>query len=272
VYLAALITLPAVNPMRSYLHAYHAGNRADVHKHALLAILLAYLTQKDKPVSYLDTHAGRGLYDLHAAEARQTGEAQNGVLHLLERFPATHPYRQTVETVRMRYGRQYYPGSPLLAREMLRSCDTLHCAEWHPVEHRLLVAQLGGRSVHIAEEDGFAFALARCPPMPRRGLLLTDPSYEEKADFERIPDWLTTLSHKWNVGILALWYPLLPEAPHRRMVDRLQKAFPDSFHHECLWPTVDPDQRLIGSGMWISRPTFGLAAEAARIHAWLTAP
>ena len=128
--------------MLSYQHIYHAGNLADVHKHAMLASLLAYLARKDKPLSYIETHAGRGLYRLDAPEAMKTGEAAAGIGRAAALFPADHPYRRILAAVRDRYGRAAYPGSPLVAALSLRSGDRMHLAELHPQEFAALGATM----------------------------------------------------------------------------------------------------------------------------------
>lgn len=150
--------------MLSYQHAYHAGNLADLHKHALLAWMLAYLAAKPKPLSYLETHAGRGLYDLAAPEAEKTGEADAGITRALAEnwLAADHPLRLALETVRARHGATAYPGSPLIARHFLRPGDVAHLAELHPAEHQAL-AEVAGFA-HLHRQDGFQMAQALCPP------------------------------------------------------------------------------------------------------------
>ena len=124
--------------MLSYQHAYHAGNMADVHKHALLAWILDYLTQKDKPLCYIETHAGRGLYDLAGDAAAKTGEAAQGIDRAAARFPPDHPYIRLLARTRAAHGPRAYPGSPMLAALALRPGDSLHLAELHPQEHAAL--------------------------------------------------------------------------------------------------------------------------------------
>jgi 23S rRNA (adenine2030-N6)-methyltransferase len=253
--------------MLSYQHAYHAGNLADVHKHSLLAWVLEYLVQKDKPLSYIETHAGRGLYDLAAPEALKTGEAQAGIAVLADALPPGHPYRRRLAETRAMYGAAAYPGSPMIAALTLRRGDTLHLAELHPQEHAALLQNLGPRGALIRREDGFAMALALCPPTPRRGLLLADPSYEVKDDYAAIPRALQAIHRKWNVGILMLWYPILQSGAHREMVTALSRSFPAAFRHEISFPPARDGHRMTGSGIFVVNPPFGLADEAARLTA-----
>ena len=251
--------------MLSYQHLYHAGNLADVQKHALLAWMLDYLTQKDKPLSYIETHAGRGLYDLGADEAIKTGEAAAGITHVEARFAPDHPYRRRLAEVRARFGPMAYPGSPLIAALTLRDGDPIHLAELHPQEHHALVANLGPWGAHIQARDGFEMALALTPPTPRRGLMLIDPSYEVKADYDRIPKLIGQIARKWNVGIIALWYPILTDAPHKPMLADLQTAFPTGLRTEVAFPPARDGHGMTGSGLFVVNPPFGLAEEAARI-------
>lgn len=253
--------------MLSYQHIYHAGNPADVHKHALLCALLDYLTRKDKPLSYIETHAGRGLYDLASPEALKTGEAAGGVAALLGRLRADHPYRYRLSEVRARWGDSAYPGSPLLAALGLRDGDRLHLAELHPQEHAALYAALEGWPVQIHRRDGFETALAITPPMPRRGLLLCDPSYEVKDDYTAIPRHFAAIARKWNVGVLVLWYPILQSAAHLPMLAALAAQHPDHLRHEVRFPPVREGHRMVGSGMFVVNPPWGTDQAMAEISA-----
>jgi len=251
--------------MLSYQHLYHAGNPADVHKHAALAWCLEYLTAKDKSLTYLETHAGRGLYDLTAPEAEKTGEAKAGIVRMEEMFPATHPYRRALNAVRAAHGPDAYPGSPLIAAHFLRAADRMRLAELHPQEHAALRTALPGAAVD--RRDGAEMALAACPPDPRRGLLLIDPSWEVKTDYRTIPDLVQKLHRKWNVGVILLWYPLLATTPHRAMVADLAGAIPDALVHEVTFPPARPGHGMAGSGLFVVNPPWGLAGELARITA-----
>jgi 23S rRNA (adenine2030-N6)-methyltransferase len=257
--------------MLSYQHIYHAGNPADVQKHALLAAMLAYLTAKDKPLSYIETHAGRGLYRLDAPEALKTGEAMAGIGRFAAAFPADHPYARCLAGVRARYGPNAYPGSPLVAALALRPSDRMHLCELHPREHAELVRVMAPFRADVRKEDGFAAALSICPPTPRRGLLMIDPSYEVKADYAAIPRFIAAIRRKWNVGIIALWYPILVGAPHRAMVDAILAADPAALRSEVAFPPVREGHRMTGSGMVVLNPPYGLAGEAARIEALFAA-
>ncbi|VDC30761.1 23S rRNA (adenine(2030)-N(6))-methyltransferase RlmJ [Pseudogemmobacter humi] len=253
--------------MLSYQHAFHAGNLADVQKHALLAFVLDYMTRKDKPVSYIETHAGRGLYWLGSAEAAKTGEAAQGIARLEAAFPPGHPYRERLDEARGMYGADAYPGSPLIAALGLREGDRLHLAELHPQEHAALQEALGSWGAHIRREDGFAMALALTPPTPRRGLMLVDPPYEVKEDYDRIPKLFAQIARKWNVGVLMLWYPILRDAPHAPMLTALMRQHEGALRHEVRFPPAREGHRMVGSGMFVVNPPYGLSEEAARLSA-----
>jgi 23S rRNA (adenine2030-N6)-methyltransferase len=255
--------------MLSYQHIYHAGNLADVQKHMLLAAMLSYLIRKDKPVSYIETHAGRGLYHLDAPEAMKTGEAAAGIDRILGdgSLPADHPLLAALAACKATHGETAYPGSPLIAQHLLRPQDSLQFAALHPGEHAALrPSQPWGRAkIHL--QDGFELAQSLAPPTPRRGLLLIDPSYEIKSDYDRIPGIIATLHRKWNVGIIALWYPILKDGAHGSMLRALESQnLPGALRHEVRFPPVREGHRMIGSGMFVVNAPFGTEAECARLN------
>ncbi|RMC37701.1 23S rRNA (adenine(2030)-N(6))-methyltransferase RlmJ [Paracoccus alkanivorans] len=252
--------------MLSYQHAYHAGNLADLHKHAILAAALAYLTRKDKPLTYLETHAGRGLYHLDSPEAVRTGEAQAGISRAEAEgwLPADHPLLQALHGIRAKHGETAYPGSPLIAAHFLRRSDRAHLAELHPAEHTALTSVADFATIH--HQDGFRMAQAICPPTPRRGILLIDPSYEVKADYTALPRFIGQIARKWNVGVIALWYPLLTDSRHRDMTGALRNAYPDALISEVGFPPARPGHSMIGSGIFVLNPPWGLAEEASRLE------
>ncbi|MGP6086561.1 23S rRNA (adenine(2030)-N(6))-methyltransferase RlmJ [Antarctobacter jejuensis] len=251
--------------MLSYQHAYHAGNLADVHKHAALAWVLDYLTQKPKPLSYIETHAGRGLYDLSGAEAAKTGEAAQGIARARDWFGADHPYARALTAVQEAHGPHAYPGSPLIAQSLLRPEDQIHLAELHPQENAALRAALRAPNVTIYRQDGFDLAQSLCPPDPRRGLLLVDPSWEVKTDYTDVTRFFAQIARKWNVGVLMLWYPLLTDAPHAPMLKALQDTFPDGLRHEVRFPPARKGHRMIGSGLFTVNPPWGMGDAVATL-------
>lgn len=255
--------------MLSYQHGYHAGNPADVHKHALLALALARMTAKDKPIRYLETHAGRGLYDLSAAQASRTGEWRAGVGRLLDRVPADHPWRRAVVALRDAHGPSTYPGSPLVAAHLLRDGDRMDLAELHPAEHAALRAAVAdgpaGPRIRVHMTDGLGLAHGLIPPTPRRGLMLIDPSWEVKADYDRLAARVPRWHRAWNVGVLMLWYPILADARHAAMLAALRAALPRALVSEVRFPPARPGHGMVGSGMFVVNPPYGLAEGAAEL-------
>lgn len=251
--------------MLSYQHAYHAGNLADVHKHAALAWVLAYLAAKDKPLSYMETHAGRGLYALDAPEALKTSEAESGILRLEPCFAPDHPYLRAINATRALHGPQAYPGSPLIAALLLREDDSLTLAELHPQEHKSLSGVFSKCPARIFQRDGLEMAQALCPPTPRRGLMMIDPSYEVKSDYAALPGFLSAIRRKWNVGILMLWYPILQSGLHLPMCAALRERHPDLLLSETRFPPVREGHRMIGSGLAVINPPWGMADALAEI-------
>ena len=247
--------------MLSYQHHYHAGNLADVHKHAVLAWALDYLAQKDKPLTYVESHAGRGLYDLAAPEAARTGEAAKGIMATKGWFNAAHPYTRAIAKTQVERGPAAYPGSPLIAGHTLRDTDSIHLCELHPQEHAALTYATSPFGAHVYQEDGLAKALSILPPTPRRGMLLIDPSYEVKSDYEDIPRIIHQIARKWNVGVIMLWYPILSDAPHRVMLNVLRQDHEGATIHEVRFPPAREGHRMIGSGLFLLNAPYGIEAE-----------
>lgn len=253
--------------MLSYQHIYHAGNLADVHKHSLLAWTLSYLTRKDKPISYLETHAGRALYDLSDVPALKTGEAAQGIGRVRPWFAKDHPYAQVLDAVARDHGATSYPGSPLLAAKLLRDTDVIHLAELHPGEHSALDLAMSPYDAKCHYRDGFEMAFALTPPTPRRGLMLIDPSFEIKTDYVDIPRHIGKLAKAWNVGIIMLWYPILTSKAHQPMLSALMGAHKDALRHEVTFAPARPGHGMVGSGLFVLNPPFGFKEEAARLTA-----
>jgi 23S rRNA (adenine2030-N6)-methyltransferase len=248
--------------MLSYQHAYHAGNAADLHKHGVLAELLARLTLKPRPISYVETHAGRGLYDLAGPEAQKTGEAAQGIGRLVP-DPAT-PLGRALEATRAAHGPDAYPGSPLIARTLLRPDDRLHLMELHPAEHAGLTAALAGPGVAIHRRDGFEGALALAPPRPRRGLVLVDPSYEIKTEYAATAAFARRLIAKWPEAVVLIWYPLLPAGRHTGLLAGLA-PLPHLVDEATF--AVRPERGMTGSGLALVNPPHGAAAVFAAARA-----
>ena len=195
----------------NYRHGYHAGNFADVVKHLAEVAALTHLAKKDAPFAVIDSHAGRGLYDLGAEEAQKTGEAEAGISRLtgLSGPPLLARYLALVRES----GAGHYPGSPLIAARLLRPQDRLVAVEKHPEEAAILRSVLAPwRKARVEEADGYARLPALLPPPERRGLVLIDPPFEAPDEFETAARTLREAWRKFATGIYLIWYPIKSEA------------------------------------------------------------
>lgn len=236
--------------MLSYQHSYHAGNLADIHKHRLLAETLAAMVSDDAPVTYMETHSGRGVYDLSGPEAAKTGEAKEG-LAALRALPETHPYRQCVAQTKARYGEQAYPGSPQIARLLLRASDALHLHELHPQEYAVLTARIKAKHIRMYKKDGYKGVLSLAARAQGRGVVMIDPSYEIKSEYDTVAAFIPELKRKWPVAAVLLWYPVLEAGLHAPMLAALSAAFPEARRDEAAFSEASR-LRMQGSGMWIA--------------------
>jgi 23S rRNA (adenine2030-N6)-methyltransferase len=257
----------------NYRHAYHAGNFADVVKHATLALVIERLKAKDAPFAVLDTHAGIGRYDLSSIEAQKTGEFRDGVLRLLESPPKAlpaelEPYLAVVRNLnRGRPELRWYPGSPRLALDLLRPQDRMVLLELHPEDARTLSALFAGdRRVSVHNSDGYIGLKAFLPPKERRGLVLIDPPFERRDEFERLARGLRHAHRRWASGQYLLWYPIKDRAP----VDAFHAALKAAgiarvlVAELLLRPANDPE-RLNGCGLVLVNPPWRLDAALASL-------
>lgn len=238
--------------MLSYQHIYHAGCIADVHKHMVLAAVLGKMAESPSPIAYMETHAGRGLYDLAAPEARKTGEAKEGILRLMaERaLPPNHPYLTLIRRTRERYGKTAYPGSPLVARMLLRPQDSLLLHDLHPREFAALQRNLSGKNIRTAQEDGCKGVLRHAPVKGKRGLVLIDPSFEIKTEYAETARFLRFLHKKWPDSVLLLWYPMLKNRLFEEMAESISaEKLPGFLHHELVFADPAEVRGMFGSGM-----------------------
>jgi 23S rRNA (adenine2030-N6)-methyltransferase len=236
--------------MLSYQHAYHAGNRADIQKHSLLCRVLEALTHKERPLTYMETHAGGGVYDMFSTEAEKTGEAAKGWLALSEDERAALPagYVEAIKKLNGGALSPLYPGSPFLAAHMLRPQDKLRLMELHPQEYAALGRALkGDERIQIHKRDGLEGVLAISPPTPRKGLVLIDPSYEMKEEYETIPAFMEKLVKKWPEACVLVWIPMLPAGRHEGMMEKLKKTFPALRIFKTEWGK--PGEGMYGSIM-----------------------
>jgi 23S rRNA (adenine2030-N6)-methyltransferase len=252
----------------NYQHAFHAGNFADVHKHAVLARILINLKEKPAAFRVIDTHAGAGRYDLRGLEATRGGEWRDGIGRLFERRLPNQaqtllaPYLDSVENLNPGGTLRVYPGSPLIALALMRPQDRLIACELEPRAAAALKGVLRDRRAKALALDGWTALGAHVPPKERRGVVLVDPSFEEAADFSRLASTLAAAHRKWPTGIYMLWYPIKERDAPDALARRLRKlAMPGVLRCEITLGPPRGDAGLVGSGLIVVNPPFKLAGE-----------
>jgi 23S rRNA (adenine2030-N6)-methyltransferase len=253
----------------NYQHAYHAGSFADVHKHAVLARVIAYLKTKPAAFRVIDTHAGAGRYDLFGPQPERSGEWRGGIDKLwnaalpADLRPLLAPYLDSVAALNPGGRLRIYPGSPLIAQSMLRAGDRLIACEPEPRAAAALKAALrGDRRAKVLSLDGWTALGAYVPPKERRGVVLVDPPFEEAADFLRLTSTLALAHGKWPHGIYLLWYPIKERAAPDALARRLRKlAIPALLRCEITLGPPRADAGLVGSGLIVVNPPFKLDAD-----------
>jgi 23S rRNA (adenine2030-N6)-methyltransferase len=253
----------------NYRHAFHAGNFADVLKHAVLALVLQHLNRKESAYRVVDTHAGIGLYDLGGERAARTGEWRDGIGRLLEASLAPGaaerlaPYLEVVQDVRAEHGAGVYPGSPEIVRRMIRRQDRLVAIEKHPEDFAALTAALGrDRRAKAIALDGWTALKAYVPPVEKRGLVLVDPPFEEPGEFERMGRATVAAWRKWPTGIYMLWYPVKDDADGDGLAATIAAAgIGKRLRVELVVRRPGPEARLRGSGLLLVNPPWTLAGD-----------
>jgi 23S rRNA (adenine2030-N6)-methyltransferase len=269
----------------NYRHAFHAGGFADVIKHIVLVRILIYLQDKQAAFRVIDTHAGAGIYDLGGDEARRSGEWLTGIARVMQaRFsettlPLVAPYLDIVRAFNPDRDLKAYPGSPLIARALLRPQDRLTACEVEPKTRKHLIEALRrDTQARVVDLDGWTALPAFVPPNERRGLVLIDPSYEQKDEFERLAGGFAQAFAKWPTGSYLLWYPV----KSRRATDDLARhvagvtgAGPSPGKCLRLEFSVAPQavgDRLTSAGLLIVNPPWTLAGELRAILPELEKP
>jgi 23S rRNA (adenine2030-N6)-methyltransferase len=269
----------------NYRHAFHAGGFADVIKHIVLVRILTYLQDKPAPFRVIDTHAGAGLYDLTGDEARRSGEWTTGVARVMQaRFsdkaaPLIAPYLDIIRAFNPQRDLQTYPGSPLIARALLRPQDSLVACEIEDVARKRLIDALRrDTQARVVDLDGWVGLPAFVPPKERRGLVLIDPPFERKDEFERMADGFSEAFAKWSTGSYLLWYPV----KSRRATDALARhvaaeANAAGGSGKCLRLEFSvaphsPEGALTSTGVLVVNPPWTLASELRTILPELEKP
>lgn len=259
--------------MLSYQHEYHAGNHADVLKHAALALVIRALQRKDAPIRVFDAHAGSGLYDLRSREARKNAEHEAGIAQVLSAAapPAElGPYLDAVRACNTGTALRRYPGSPWIARHLLRPADQLVLMELHPRSLGGLRKVFGrDAQVHIHARDCFEGLPALVPPPERRGLALIDPSYEVKEDFARVAELLAACHGRWPGGVYMIWYPLIRDRAAERFPNRIAATGIRRIYRLLLQVEADSFTGMRGSGLMIVNLPFGLEERFDELLPWL---
>ncbi len=257
--------------MLSYQHAYHAGNFADCHKHAVLCALIAVLQTKDSGITFYDFFAGRGLYSLASPEANKTGEYINGIAKLWNTKIAPpailQPYLSHIAALNLTHDLKTYPGSPLFIQQTLRLQDRLICNDAHPQEFHALQQSLPNDTrIALHERDAWEAMQALIPPRGEndktpRGLVVLDPAYEVKSDYTILVDACAWALKKFSHGVYLIWYPILPARHHQTMLDLFQKHIPTKTLHSQV---IVSDQNnasgerigMVGSGLMLINPPW----------------
>ncbi len=260
--------------MLSYRHAFHAGNHADVLKHFIEVQLLRYLSQKDKPFWYIDTHAGAGCYALDSGYATQNAEYESGIARLWRRddLPeALADYVTLVKSINPDGQMKLYPGSPLIAQRLLREQDKMRLFELHPSDSELLQENFAGSGALVQSADGFTALKALLPPPPRRALLLIDPPYEDKQDYQRVVSALREGLKRFASGVYAVWYPQLQRADARQLPEQLKQLPVKSWLNVALsvQGLSEDGFGMHGSGMFVLNPPWNLHATLQQVMPYL---
>lgn len=267
--------------MLSYRHAFHAGNHADVLKHAVFVALLRYMEKKDKGFWCIDTHAGAAAYALGGDWARKNAEFETGIGRLWKQRispPLVEDYLAQVRAFNHTPELRYYPGSPSLAAQLLRKQDALRLFELHSTESELLEthfrrAETKPRAhVQVNAGDGFTGLLKTLPPPPRRGLVLIDPSYEDKQDYARVVTTLRDGLQRFATGTFMIWYPQVQRRDSAMLPERLMNLHRSDWLHVSLTvksPAAD-GLGLHGSGLFIINPPWTLPGLLKAALPWLS--
>jgi 23S rRNA (adenine2030-N6)-methyltransferase len=252
--------------MFSYRHGFHAGNHADVLKHVVLVQMLSYLTAKDTALWFVDTHAGAGIYSFDSTFAQKKGEFKTGIGKVWGQTglpPALTEYLQQVKKLNPDGEFRHYPGSPQIALQMLREQDRLQLFELHSTEGEILQKQYANvkRRVSVQPADGFAGLKGVLPPPSRRGLVLMDPSYEDKADYGRVLSTMQDALRRFATGVYAVWYPQVQRQESQDLPGQLRQLANNWLHVSLKVAAPARDGLgLHGSGMFVLNPPWKLEA------------
>lgn len=260
--------------MLSYRHSYHAGNHADVLKHIVLTLCINSLKEKEKPFLYLDTHSGAGRYLLQSEHSEKTGEYLSGI-NLIWQQSETPELLNTYLSVLKRYNPfdnlKYYLGSPLIAKQLLREQDKINLTELHPTDYPLLRQEFSkDKRARVLREDGFSQLKSKLPPESRRGIVLIDPSYEIKDDYQKIPKALLEAYKRFATGIYLIWYPVVSRTQTQKMIDEIVNLGIKKISQFEFAIKPDNNQKgMTASGIIVINPPWKLQQQMQTIMPWL---
>lgn len=242
----------------NYRHSFHAGNSADVVKHALLIALVRALQLKEGALTLIDTHAGCGIYDLGGDQAQRTGEAAQGVARVFaDANPLLDAYRAAVRAVNAEEEPRLYPGSPRVLAQLLRPQDVLIVNEKHPEDAYALRGAMRGTPAAVHERDAYELWLAMLPTRTARGVVVVDPPYEQTDERERITATLAAAHRKWAHGVSVIWYPLKDRVTHQQWKNRLRRlGIPKMLVVEHWLYDADQPGIYNGAGLFIVNPPY----------------
>ena len=249
--------------MLSYRHGFHAGSFADVHKHIILVAILSYLQKKAKPFSYIDSHAGAGLYPIDLPYMQKTKEYANGIAKLFKQTPKNtlvQEYLSVIKQFNPTKELTIYPGSPLIAANFLNQEDKMHALELHSTDYPLLKQALKiEKRAKVHNLNAYESLLAFLPPPAKRGLVMIDPSYEVKNEFQQVVELVKHAHKRFNTGIYAIWYPIVDRDISQKFVRAFKNAkIPNILNSEICISADTPDYGMTGSGVLIINPPFTL--------------
>ena len=249
--------------MLSYLHAFHAGNFADVQKHAVLVLTLTMMQAKASGIACIDTHAGSAVYDLDSERARKTAEADAGIRKLWPQLSNLEsadwqPLLQALKALNPGAQVSRYPGSPAWIHGFQREQDSLSVFELHPSETNSLSQWASGKRLRIANQDGLGGLLKALPPKHPRLLVLIDPSYEVKTDYKAVADTLAQAWKKCRHGVFLVWYPILTTGLEQALLDTLKAGPIRKILRSEVRLQSTPERGMVGSGMLVVNPPWGM--------------
>ena len=247
--------------MLSYRHSFHAGNFADVLKHVVLVEIIQYLKRKDSAFDCIDTHAGAGYYDLQSSHAAKLAEYRDGIARLNSAdWPELSAYLETVAKFNPDGQLDVYPGSPAIAQRLLRDQDRARLFELHPADHAALVQNMAvDRRFKVYCEDGHAGLLRLLPPRSRRAVVLLDPSYEVKSEYQQLVQTLTQAWRKFPTGVYAIWYPVIDRQRTEQFIQSIASSgIADIQRFELGVRADSAGHGLTAAGMLVINPPWGL--------------